>query len=403
MANPEIVLIGSGINVLGTARSLAHAGFQPVVLSEQPDLERYSRHYRPFPASGSEIFLLNAITRESIDAALSRPPWNEAVIVPCSDHAVKAVAESVAAGAGYKAVLPSPALLAALTDKAEFAELLTRYKVPHPKTLIVAPGLPFPGINNRAGRNYFLKPRDSQAFFRVYGVKGLRLGTGDDPEARINEIRSRGFEVIVQEYIPGGAENHIYVEGYIGSDGELKALFARRRLRMYPPDYGNSTAMISIPLSEVTQAVDDLTRMLAEVSYRGIFSAEFKRDPEDGVYKLIEINPRAWWYIHFAEMCGVNIAALAVADALGEKPLPIANYRAGYRSVFGYYDIYALAEIHGGLLRAVFSLPRAWFRSSFLVFALDDPAPAVVTCWKQVIASMRRRLFGQAGSGTKRS
>ena len=400
MANAEIVLIGSGITVLGTARCLAHAGFRPVVLSEQPELERYSRYYRPFPpATGSRPFLLDSISREAIDAALSRPPWNEAVVIPCSDHAVKAVAESAAAGAGYKTVLPAPALLAALTDKAAFAELLEQHNIPHPRTLIVTPGAPFAGIANRAGRNYFLKPRDSQAFFSVFGVKGFRLGPEDDPAARIEEIRSRGFEVIVQEYIPGGADNHVYVEGYIASDGESKALFARRRLRMYPPDYGNSTAMISIPLREVQQAVDDLNRMLRAVTYRGIFSAEFKRDPEDGVYKLIEINPRAWWYIHFAEMCGVNIAALAVLDALGHKPAPISSYRVGRRSIFGYYDIYALAEIHGGIFRAILSLPRAWFGSSFLVFTLDDPAPAVVTGWKQLSAAIRRRLFGHKTSG----
>jgi D-aspartate ligase len=382
----EIVLIGSGITVLGTARCLGRLGRRPVVLSESPDLEQYSKYYRRFPGP-----LLSRINRAAINQALSGPEWNGSVVIPCSDHAVRATAQSIEAGANYKAVVPTTALLEQLTDKAGFARLLDQYSVPHPLTMFVEPGQPVPKVPAGA-RNYFLKPRDSQAFFRKYGVKGLKLEAGVDPQSKIEEIRSSGLEVVIQQYIPGGPENHIYVEGYFSKFGELKALFARRRLRMYPPDYGNSTAMESIALSEVQQAADDLVLLLKKTGYRGIFSAEFKYDAEDRLFKLIEINPRAWWYIHFLEKCGLNLPEINRLDAQ-DQPVPESfKYRVGLRSIYGYYDLHALAGERGGMLRGVLSIPGAWSGSSFLVFALDDPRPAVMTCFKQISASLKSRL-----------
>lgn len=395
----EVVVIGSGITVLGTLRCLAHAGITAVVLSEQQELERFSKYYKQAVGAGGNPLLLKGFDRASVEAALANFP-SGSVVIPCSDHAVKAVSGIIAAGSQYRAVVPAPDLLAAITDKAEFSRLIDKYGVPHPATFIVEPGSPMIEIPS-SGRSYFIKPRDSQAFFRIYGVKGMRLEAGEDPSARIAEIRGRGLEVVIQEYIPGGAENHIYVEGYVDSGGVTRTVFARRRLRMYPPDYGNSTAMVSIPVAEVQQAADDLLRLLKETNYRGIFSAEFKFDSADGLFKLIEINPRAWWYVHFAEMCGVNIPALNVRDASGETPASIADYKLGRRSIYGYYDIYALAGRYGGLLAAAAKIPANWVGATFLVFALDDPLPAVMTFSKQLAAAVKTRLRRLTGGGKR--
>ena len=86
----------------------------------------------------------------------------------------------------------------------------------------------------------------------------MRVPTIEEARRRLREIIAAGMSVVLQEYIPGPCSEHHFVDGYVDRAGRVKALFARRRLRIYPPDFGNSTAMVSIPLDEVQQAVDSV-------------------------------------------------------------------------------------------------------------------------------------------------
>ena len=100
---------------------------------------------------------------------------------------------------------------------------------------------------------------------------------------------------------------------------------------MFPTDFGNSTYLISVPLERLSPAMESLERILRAVHYRGIFSAEFKRDHRDGKFKILEINARPWWYIGFAIDSGVNVVEMAYRDALGLPVTTNATYRPGTR------------------------------------------------------------------------
>ena len=106
---------------------------------------------------------------------------------------------------------------------------------------------------------WFVKPRDSQAFVQRFGVKGFRLTGRDDAETRLAAAAEAGLAVLLQEYVPGPPDTHYFVDGYVALDGRPLAFFARRRLRMYPPDFGNSTYHVSVPLDEVGDAVAHLS------------------------------------------------------------------------------------------------------------------------------------------------
>ena len=86
-------------------------------------------------------------------------------------------------------------------------------------------------------------------------------------------------------------------------------------------------------------------RFLAALEYRGTFSAEFKRDERDGVWKLLEVNCRQWWYVGFAASCGVNVTRMTYRDALGLPVGPVDRYRIGVRCVHPYYDWQACARL----------------------------------------------------------
>jgi hypothetical protein len=108
---------------------------------------------------------------------------------------------------------------------------------------------------------------------------------------------------------------------------------------MFPLDFGNSTMTVSIALSDAEGAVDSLRRLFEDVGYTGLFDAEYKFDERDGLYKLLEVNTRAWWQIGLWPGCGVALCRLAYRDALGEPVEPVTAYEVGRRWVHDFRDL----------------------------------------------------------------
>ena len=146
---------------------------------------------------------------------------------------------------------------------------------------------------------------------------------------------------------------------------------------MSPPDFGNSTFQVSVPLSETGDAAETLKTLLADIGYRGIFSAEFKRDARDGEFNLIEVNARPWWYVDFAARCGVNVCEMAVRDALGKPVESLSGYAVGRRCVFPYYDLQAVRDERAAGRLGVLGWASSWLGPYQPVFRWSDPLPAI--------------------------
>jgi predicted ATP-grasp superfamily ATP-dependent carboligase len=206
---------------------------------------------------------------------------------------------------------------------------------------------------------------------------------------------------MAQEYVPGSAADHYFVDGFRDRDGRMQGLFTRRRVRISPPDFGNSSYCRSIALDDMAQPVTDVERLLASLDYRGIFSAEFKRDARDGTYRILEVNTRAWTYVEFASRCGVNVCRMAYEDALG---LPVhaasRDYAVGEGCVDLYRDMRTVwaqgRKVHGSLAKVALQWAGAHFHS----FRLDDPRPGLHVV-RDIVTKRFGRLFGERTVGAR--
>jgi len=188
-------------------------------------------------------------------------PLERALLLPCSDDWTRAVA---ALPDELRTRFPSPIArletIEQFVDKEGFAALVELLAVPHPRTVVVRrndqhalDGFDF----DAAGAQLFLKPSDSQQFVRHFGVKALAVRDETDARARLEEVWAAGVEsMLVQEYVPGPASSHYFVDGFVSADGRMPARLARRRLRMFPRDFGNSTYHVTVPLEEVGEALE---------------------------------------------------------------------------------------------------------------------------------------------------
>lgn len=392
-----VLIFGTSITALGVLRVFARSGVPTFVYTAPGDLVTLSRYYKSMPVSRETWSFIKdggITTAATLEAILRGLPFEQGVIFPCTDLWMEAAAslpESLRER--FPCSIAPPDAIVTLLDKGRLAATMRSLNLPHPKSVSIESAADFNKIDIGSFHAAFLKPRSSARFISKFKVKAFRVQNREDAIARFKEITAAGFSVVLQEYIPGPATEHYFIDGFMDKAGVVRSTFARRRLRMYPPDFGNSTCMESVPMRDVAPAMKSLDSLLSHVRFRGIFSAEFKRDPRNGNFCLLEVNVRPWWYVDFAEHCGAGICAMAYVDALG-LPLPEqGSYKNGVRCVYPYFDYEGYcwrrrnlprAERGASLLQHVFS----WMTARQPIFCWSDPGPA----WTNFTFLLKRYL-----------
>jgi D-aspartate ligase len=149
-----------------------------------------------------------------------------------------------------------------------------------------------------------------------------------------------------------------------------------RRTRQYPVDFGRSSTFVeTIDRREIETAGQ---RLVHAMSYTGVVELEFKRDPQSGQYKLLDINPRIWGWHTLGQRAGVDFSLLLWRLTQGESFKALSG-RSGVSWMRLSTDLpAALTEIWRGRLSAREYLKS--FRGSLesAIFASDDLLPALL-------------------------
>lgn len=393
---PPVVILSGGVTALGVMRAFARRGIATFVYPDTAESLRFSRWYRPLQRRSRGAVVPKPSVQVLRDV-LAQSGLGTGFVCACSDDWNRILAEySEDGSANFASMVPTRAALDRLQAKDSLARLLQELRVPMPMTRMIHSSDDVRDLPVSSETFYFLKPADSQSFQVKFGTKGMRVRNAGEARERLEKISAAGLSVVLQEYIPGDSSQHYFVDGYVDQHGDIKALFARRRLRIYPPDFGNSTAMVSVGLPEVAQAVDSVRSVLGAVAYRGIFSAEFKRDPRDAMFKLLEVNTRPWWFVDFAVRCGVDVCRMAYDDAMGRTVEPVLQYKVNATCIYPYYDFFAAQP----LLRSGRLSWGQWAMQ--LLPALqpvgrwNDPLPGAIGFGRVVSSAIRNRLRASA-------
>jgi predicted ATP-grasp superfamily ATP-dependent carboligase len=396
---PALVLGSAHSNSLEVIRLLGRRGIPQFAVATGRSFVARSRWHRALPGE-----LREGAGPPMLTELLARVPFERMVLVPCTDDWVLPVARlEPDLAARFPACVAPPESLEILLDKARFAEAVGRLGMPHPRTIRLESEDQLARLPDSALDDAFLKPCDSQAFGRRYGIKAFRFETRGEAAALFREACEAGLRLVLQEYIPGPPTRHYFLEGFIDRTATLRACMATRRLRMFPPDFGDGSYGVSVRREEVAPAIELVARFLGALRYRGLFDAEFKHDERDGLFKVLEINSRPFRYIGFAARCGVDLVGMAYRDALGLPVRPVTEYEVGRHYYYPYTDLV------GGwrALRDGHLTPGAWARSWLgayqPLFAGDDPAPAAFAFLEFARRALSRRPSRRPGVPRARS
>jgi predicted ATP-grasp superfamily ATP-dependent carboligase len=194
--------------------------------------------------------------------------------------------------------------------------------------------------------------------------------------------------ILVQELIPGGGEEQ-FSYAALCLDGSPVASLVALRTRQFPSDFGRASTFVETINFPALEKIGE--RVIAELGYSGLMEIEFKRDPRDGKFKLLDLNPRIWGWHTLGQRAGVDFSHMLWRLTQGETVLRMRG-RSGVRWMRMSTDLpAALKEIWTGRLTA-----RAYLKSLFgavesAVFASDDPLPGLVEPALGLRLMMKRR------------
>jgi predicted ATP-grasp superfamily ATP-dependent carboligase len=362
------LVFGAGISALAVLRSLGRSGVPVFAAGAETTLIRRSRWYRPVPGDPE--------LPDGLAEYLRTSDLPSAVLFGCTDDWAQTLAALPDDLSGrFPAVVAEPDVLGVFTDKEAFAEAARMAGVATPRTQRVSGPDDLSALSDQELVGAFLKPADSQRFSQRFGVKALSVRDRAHAAELLGRLAEEQHVMLLQQYIPGPPTGHVFLDGYVDRAGVMRACVARRRLRMHPADFGNSTLSVTVPAEEAAGAADSLQRLFRTLGYRGLFDAEFVYDQRDAQFKVIEVNVRPWWQLEILFACGVDVVPMAYRDALGLPVDSIQEYRVGCTWVHPLPDLRSWWASRG---RGPGGFPlRYWLRDANAVFGRDDPGPAV--------------------------
>ena len=384
-ALPAAVVLNLQYTGLGIARSLKGQEIPVIGLMSSPrQCGEFSRFCsaRSSPSSRTNPQELLAYLLD-----LGAQVGKGAVLLPTSDSDVLFIAKHrEALGTYYAVPLPGADVVDTVMDKAKLCRKAQECGVPVPKTSLCQD---LEAVR-AAGRNVVypcvVKPAYSYIWHQsnnwsiVGGCKAIKVWSPRELEESYLRVSRADKTVLVQEFV-AGADNQIFVAGvYICQNGDLAVGFTARKLLQYPQETGTGVVVESIRNPEVLSLA---TRLLQHLGYRGIAEVEFKRDPANGIYHLIEINPRFWDQHRLGAVCGVNLSYMAYRDLTGHGLSPVCGQEEGiyWVSARGLFRCLAGALFKRRTTSGLSVLWRlALGGKEWAVFSWDDPRPALSGC-----------------------
>lgn len=135
--------------------------------------------------------------------------------------------------------------------------------------------------------------------------------------------------LLVQEYIKDTNVLMPTVNSFTDKDGKMQCIYVGEKLRQFPPQTGTSTSYYARdPQDPKYKGIIEYTkRIVKEYHFYGLFGIEYKYDPKEGVYKIIEMNCRSEFPNYLQTLVGQNMA------------FEIYKYHIGQRVTVPYYPI----------------------------------------------------------------
>ncbi|MFW2406072.1 MAG: CDP-glycerol glycerophosphotransferase family protein, partial [Gammaproteobacteria bacterium] len=309
---PPAIVFGCQKPGWGIIRALGTAGIPVVAAYYDPKDPAYVSRYVsesmvcPHPEHAQDSF--HAFAR----GLAARYPG--AVLLPSNDYTLVALSSMGELPETARVAVPDAQIVARCIEKDHTYGLADSIGVRAPITRTVTTLDEALEQAETIGYPCLLKPAVGHRFFSVLRVKMFKVTSVDSLQAAWNRTAAIDGDMLIQEFIPGGDDHGVNYNALWDQGRPLTEVTAAK-LRLSPRGIGFPTVVVNRYVPEI---IEPARAMLAALNFHGFANVEFKRDARNGEYVLMEINPRLNQSLLLSVATGVNFAAMAYRQCLGQ-------------------------------------------------------------------------------------
>ncbi len=274
-----------------------------------------------------------------------------------------------------------PDLVESLCSKQSMNELASGHDVPTARTFVPTSMMSVHEYTKHALFPVVVKAVDWTQVNGRPSTKSVIMHSSD--ELINNGSFNNGGEfpnVMLQEYIGGRGTLDWIFNGYFDHQSNCLFYSTGKKLRQAPIYTGYST----LGECSANQIVYDTSvKFLRNIGYTGIVDIDYRYDPRDGLYKILDVNPRVGATFRlFAGRYGLDVIRAMYLDITGQK-VPHDSQMEGRKWIVEDSDLRSAYE---GYKNGDFNL-RSYLGSFRGVregawMALDDPSPSIMRIWR---------------------
>ncbi len=393
-STPVVVLRSVGHGPLGILRSLGRLGIPVYVVDSDPRTPAFfSRYCR-------QKFLCD-IDNDSTDKSvgylldIGRTIRRRSILIPTTDDAAIFVANNAEPLKEWF-IFPGQRseLVHALCSKKQMYYLAKRFRVPTAETVFPQSREDVLNFLESAVFPVMLKGIDGRRLWQRTGKRMVIVCTERELLAKYDAMEDpEQPNLMLQEYIPGGDDTVWMFNGYFGERSDCLVAFTGKKIRQCPVYRGATSLGICLKNETVEKTTK---RFMKAIGYKGILDIGYRYDARDGLYKVLDINPRigATFRLFLAEN-GMDVARALYLDLTGQPIIPGAA-REGRKWIVEDLDLVSCFRYRRDGKLTV----RQWVRSfggirEAAYFALDDLLPLLLMCLNDV-GELFRRIYKKA-------
>ena len=389
--HPAIVLQVSYACGLDIIRDLGRHGVPVAAMDPDPGALGLRSRYAaglvcPDPLDDEEAFL---VFLEEFGRSLPQPavvfPSHDEYIWPLSRHAKRLEPSFIVPFSRWE-------IMRRVHDKRAQLEAAWSSGVDTPKTVFVESGEELAAAADEVRFPAVLKPVDSLAFKRRFRRHIIDVDSPAELRRVYDKVDDLGL-LMLQERVPGGEDELWTVGSYLDAQSRPLAVFCGHKLRQYPHSGGSCLAGVSAWKQPL---VDAALRLLRQLRFHGVSQVEFKRDPRDGRFCLMEVNARHWKWHGLATASGVNLSLAAYRDAT-HKPYQAPRQTDGVKWIVANKDVpLAILEIARRERSAKEYLRSLRGTRMDGLHSLTDPLPGAVNAYRVARQAVTRQPRARA-------
>lgn len=369
------MVVGGDYQGLGIVRSLGRKGIPVCVVDDEFSISRFSKYCTHFIKVNNlrdERTIVDTLL--SIADRLGISGW---VLYPTREELVAAASRNRdALSNAFRVPTPSWEVVRWAWDKRNTDHLARDLKIPTPICFCPRSLEDLQQLDNLQPP-FAIKPAIKEHFIYATKVKAWKADTHEELRSLFldaSKLVGPG-ETMVQELIPGGGSQQYSFCAFF-RDGHAVGKMTARRRRQHPLQFGKaSTYVETVDVPEIEEYSE---RFLRAANYYGLVEMEYKLDPRDGQYKLLDVNARTWGYHSLGARAGVDFSYMLFADQVGLPVVPAkGDPGIGWVRMSTDVPTAVMAMMAGdtGLGSYLSSLKHCNVEA---VFASDDPLPGLV-------------------------